>query len=235
MEQEWNCSQGGCPALESSFLFGLPQEVTREVMEHAVTLRMQKGQLLYTQDSPVEGIFCLKSGTVMTFVESFPGEILTLGYHKDGGTLGIASLYNARYLQSAKCVTACQVCFFSRRVMINLLSKNIKAHERMGEIRQGVIENLLEIIGDLHSKSIPQRLVGRLLYLRSVFGEDKDGFINIALIKDDIANLVGASVESVFRSISDLKQKGIIGMESRKIRILNESKLEQLARKISSN
>ena len=59
-------------------------------------------------------------------------------------------------------------------------------------------------------------------------GTDPEGFIKIALTREEIANLIGTATESAIRLISEFKQDQLIGVEGRNIKILNHERLKKL-------
>lgn len=63
-----------------------------------------------------------------------------------------------------------------------------------------------------------------------MLGTDADGALNFYVTKEELANIIGASVESVFRTLARLKQKKYIDFEKSKIWIKEETKLRAIAR-----
>ncbi|MEG1199991.1 MAG: helix-turn-helix domain-containing protein, partial [Algoriella sp.] len=57
---------------------------------------------------------------------------------------------------------------------------------------------------------------------------DKDGFINISLTREEMANLIGTATESAIRLISEFKTDELIEVEGRKIKLLDHQKLTKL-------
>ena len=69
------------------------------------------------------------------------------------------------------------------------------------------------------------RVANALLWLRSKFGTNKEGYININLSRQDLASYIGATYETVFRIISELEEENTIGLDGKNIYIRNEKGL----------
>jgi CRP-like cAMP-binding protein len=69
-----------------------------------------------------------------------------------------------------------------------------------------------------------------LLKLNDTFGEDNEGFLNVALTREELANIVGTATESVIRLLSEFKSDQMIYLKGRKIKLINHQKLNKLAK-----
>ena len=67
-----------------------------------------------------------------------------------------------------------------------------------------------------------------LLLLEKKIGTDEEGFINISLTREEMANLIGTATESAIRLISEFKTDGFIEVEGRRIKVLNHQRLTKL-------
>jgi CRP-like cAMP-binding protein len=86
-----------------------------------------------------------------------------------------------------------------------------------------------DVIVNMSQKTVKQRLAEAFVYLKKNYGEDKDGFLVLTLSRDDYANIVGAATESLIRMISEFKKKGLIKTFGKKIGVLEEQTLQELA------
>jgi CRP/FNR family transcriptional regulator len=88
----------------------------------------------------------------------------------------------------------------------------------------------MEKIQSLSQKSVRERLAETLIYLKDTFKnkEDDDNEIEIILPREDIANIVGTTTETVIRALSDFKNEKLIELEGKKIKILNEHKIKAI-------
>ena len=68
-----------------------------------------------------------------------------------------------------------------------------------------------------------------LIHLDSEFGTDDFGILNISLTREELSNIVGTATESIIRLLSEFKNAGSIGLNGRKIKILDKPGLKHIA------
>jgi CRP-like cAMP-binding protein len=85
-------------------------------------------------------------------------------------------------------------------------------------------------IKDIAQKTVRERLAEALLMLENTFGTNPEGFLNIILTREELANIVGTATESVIRLLSEFKSENTIVMEGKKIKLVNKVYLEKLAK-----
>jgi CRP-like cAMP-binding protein len=91
--------------------------------------------------------------------------------------------------------------------------------------------NLIEVEGriiQLAYNSVRKRVAEALILLKNKFEEDQKTEFSMNISRDDLANIVGTSPESVIRTLSDFKDEGIIEIKASKITIVNLEKLRNM-------
>ena len=69
-----------------------------------------------------------------------------------------------------------------------------------------------------------------ILFLRETYGTESDGkTLNIALSREEIANIVGTATETAIRLLSEFKSDAIIELQAKKIKIIHYDKLLKTA------
>ena len=59
--------------------------------------------------------------------------------------------------------------------------------------------------------------------------EDEEGILNISLTREELSNIVGTATESIIRLLSEFKSDRLIGLNGRKIKILDKPGLKYTA------
>lgn len=92
------------------------------------------------------------------------------------------------------------------------------------------VQEQRRLLKDFAFKTVKQRIVETLIHLASVFRGENDGavFIDLPISQQEIANFVGSARENVGRILNELKAQKMIDIETKKISILDEEKLEQM-------
>jgi CRP-like cAMP-binding protein len=78
---------------------------------------------------------------------------------------------------------------------------------------------------NLAHMQVKGRVAQALLSLEEKFGLSPEGHIGITLSRQDLASLVGATYETVFRIINELAQEELIGLDAKNISITDAVKL----------
>src|SRR5262249_12242141 len=89
-----------------------------------------------------------------------------------------------------------------------------------------------EAMADLVFSDVPGRVAKALLELSEKFGQpQEDGSVLVAhdLTQEELAQLVGASRETVNKSLADFAQRGWIRLEARSVILLDSARLERRA------
>jgi CRP/FNR family transcriptional regulator, cyclic AMP receptor protein len=87
-------------------------------------------------------------------------------------------------------------------------------------------------LADLILTDVPGRVAKQLLALGQRFGTEQDGGLRVThdLTQVEIAQLVGASRETVNKALADFAQRGWIRLESKSVLICDSERLARRAR-----
>lgn len=225
-----NCCHGACASLEESVLNELSVQERCALRSHSVTINLKKGQNIFEQGKESEGLFCLQKGKVKVELEAQNGDRVTVSLFSDRGTLGHQNLYTPTNACTATCLTDTVVCFLPKSQVKPYLATYPAMSKRLSAIIAKEMNQLNDVILSLRSKSVVQRLAESLIRLQNIFGKDSNNCIDLDLTKEELSLMVGSSVESIFRILSDFKSKSYVEVKERRIRILSESKLRSLGR-----
>jgi CRP-like cAMP-binding protein len=107
------------------------------------------------------------------------------------------------------------------------------------EVARGLLAQLAgrlrranDIVADLVFSDVPGRVAKALLDLSRRFGAPAEGGIRVAhdLTQEELAQLVGASRETVNKALSDFSHRGWIRLEQRSVILLDPERLKRRAR-----
>jgi CRP/FNR family transcriptional regulator len=128
------------------------------------------------------------------------------------------------YKVSASTLEECNICFIGKEDFLNMIDTNVT-------LRNGIMKELSKELGDraifitnMAQKSVRERLAFALLILGDIYGEEQ-----INLTREDMANFVGTATETLIRLLKDFKDEGMIEIHTRKLEIIDNEKLMQLA------
>ena len=224
-----NCCGGNCPSLKSSFMSDVRPEDRCRIKDYSATLSLRKGQTIFENGRKAEGLFCIKKGTVKIELES-GGETMTIDLLNNQGMLGHQCLISGRNHYTATCLTAAEICYIPKTVVNTLHDTNPALLPRINKSIADDQERLITAIMSLRTKSVQQRTAEALIRLLNIFGKYAHGLIHCELTKEELARMIGSSIESVFRALSTFRKKEYIDFDKRKLWIKNEVRLRSVGK-----
>ena len=217
-----------CPGKENSLFDELPREDLDILSQHKTCIRYKKGQTLFYEGTRPMGLFCINSGKVKVYKISSEGKEQILKLAKPGDFLGYRALISEEfYNSSATVIEEGAMCYIPKSDFLEIMQKNPRFFQRMAKRvahELGLMEQKLVTIAQ---KSVRERLAATLIMLKETYGMegDESDLIDIALSREDLANIIGTATETVIRLLSDFKSQKLISLQGKKIKVLNHKGL----------
>jgi len=217
-----------CPGKEHSLFAELPREDLDTLSQHKTCIRYKKGQTLFYEGTRPMGLFCINSGKVKVYKISSEGKEQILKLAKPGDFLGYRALISEEfYNSSATVIEEGAMCYIPKSDFLEILQKNPAFFRKMAKRvahELGMMEQKLVTIAQ---KSVRERLAATLIMLKETYGMegDESDLIDIALSREDLANIIGTATETVIRLLSDFKTQKLISLQGKKIKVLDQKGL----------
>lgn len=220
-----------CLEANSSVFKGLNPKDKELIDQHHSPANYKKGQLIIKDGDKARGLIYLVSGKVKIFKVGVGGREQILKMVRQNGIIGYRTLIlESTHTVSAKAVEDSTVCIIEKGVLARLLKKNADLSYRFMKIITEELVFLSNRTVSLTQKHIRGRVAESLLVLRDTYGMEADGkTIRISLSREDIANLSNMTTSNAIRTLSNLASEGVIGMEGRRIRILDMKNLDRIS------
>lgn len=215
---------------QSNLLLDTLNEEEKKLVQNAMeSLIIKKGSLLFYEEGVPTGIFQIKKGKAKKFKRGFSGAEQIFYIYTPGDILGYHALFGEeRYQDSCELLEDAEVNFIAKDIFFQLLKdiprlqqifmKNI-GHEF------GVLANIIALLAQKNQNA---RLAMNLLILQDRFSKRYKEPIGIDLTREDLANLIGTSPESLGRSLKQFKDAGIIKVDKRLIYIKRKDLIFEL-------
>lgn len=190
------------------------------ICSHKKNIVLKKGDMVFNEGDEVKGIYFIYSGIVKVHKKWGKGKELIIRFASNGSILGHRGLTSDNiYSVSATAMAPAIVCyvdldFFKWSLKVNHeLSYNLMMFfaEELGEAEQKM--------HDLALVPVKERLREALIKLGKQFGHDEDGYINLRISRRDLAHFVGATYETVFRTLNEMSDEGSIALEKKRIKL----------------
>lgn len=204
------------------------------ICANKINIKLKKGEVLFKEGDPVEGIYFVYSGNLKVYKQWDNDKELIIRFAKDGAILGHRGIGpNLNYPISASALEPSVVCFVSMKFFESTLKVNGELTYQLVNFFASELRKSERRMRDLAHMPVKGRVAGALIKLQKQFGTTTDGFININLSRQDLASFAGATYETVFRVINELVQEQSIRLSGKSIAIVNADAL--LALRQSTN
>lgn len=212
------------------FFRKLTLEQTDFVYNNKSCNTIKKGSIIYEENNRINGIYCIHKGIIKIYKTGIEGKEQIIKFAKEGDIFGYRSVINGEpACTSVKVVEDSIVCFIPTADLYHLLKENSEFAIELLQIACKELDESNSYMTDIAQKSVKERLAEVLLDLREKFGVNNEEIINIALTREELANLIGTATESVIRLLSEFKSEGIIELKGRRIKLINVSKLKRIS------
>lgn len=188
-------------------------------------------EIIFHEGDELRSVFFINKGKVRTFKMNNNGKEFATGLYTAGDFLGYMSvLEGGRVSESAETLEDCELATIPREELLALLYKDRDVSIRFIKMLTKEVKENEKRLLELAYSSVRQRVALALLRLRDTFGDQEDQGLGLRISRDDLATIVGTATESLIRTLSDLKEDGLIELQGRDIKVRNMQGLEKLAR-----
>jgi CRP-like cAMP-binding protein len=198
-----------------------------------IEVRLAKGDVLFTEGEPGEKLFLIESGKIKLGHTAPDGRESLIAVLGAGEMLGELSLFDpGPRTATAVAVTQTKVLAMGHEALLPwLVGRPDLAVSLLAALARR-LRRTNEAMADLVFSDVPGRVAKALLDLGAKFGEDSaEGLlVHHELTQEELAQLVGASRETVNKALADFSQRGWIRIEQRSVTLLDVERLERRAR-----
>jgi CRP/FNR family transcriptional regulator len=219
-----------CDARERNFCAALDPAELAEFAKVMTEASLPPGGVLFHEGDPAEYVMNVTSGAVKLFKLLGDGRRQILGFRFAGDFLGLSA--GADYAYSAETLTDSKLCRFPRKKLDVLRERFPHFDRRLLSLSIDELTAAQEQLLLLGRKTAEERLVSFLILLSQGQvrrGETSDP-IRLPMTRSDIADYLGLTIETVSRTFSALRKKGLIELPNTiEVHLVDRDRLEEIA------
>jgi len=203
--------------------------VAQALLSNARTASYGPGVVLFSEMEAAESVFVVLSGDVKLSINSRDGRRLILHIAGKGAIVGLASaLSGAPYEMTAETLYPAKLGIIGRNEFLSVLLRHPEAYQTLiAELSRQFTKacDQLRTLG--LSSSAPQKLA-RLLLDWSENGQSSEGGtrFRFSLTHQEVGEFIGATRETVTRTLSEFKSRHLIAFQGSTLTIPNKIALE---------
>jgi CRP/FNR family cyclic AMP-dependent transcriptional regulator len=220
-------------ALAGTTLFGvLEPDALAEIAQRTVARKYRKGSILFVQGEEGERCFAIVSGTVKLSAYHADGREAVLAVLGPGDVFGELALFDeAPRSADATALEDAELLSLDR----SALNEAVATHPEIATALLRVLGRRLrqanEAFQDIAFFDVPGRVARRLADLADSYGVEVDEgvMIDIFLSQESLAQMVGATRESVNKALALLKRRGLVARSGKRYYVSDVGRLRSRA------
>ena len=177
--------------------------------------KFKKGDVLFRKGSEGDVLYIIKEGAIKIVLPSRLGAERIVAIFSTGDFFGEMALLDGMPRSAdAVAIKPSKLLFLDRSVFLQFLKKSDAAIEKILLSLSFRLRKTDDLLEDTSFLNIPARLAKKLLEIGETLG-NKDGEtlkINLKLSQQELADMVGATRESINKELRVLREKGLVSV-----------------------
>ncbi|MCY9515776.1 Crp/Fnr family transcriptional regulator [Paenibacillus apiarius] len=197
--------------------------------------KYEKGEALILEEQPSDTLFIIKQGHVKLLKMTPQGKEQILHILSNGDFFGELNIFNSDELSnfSAYALKKTDICMFTKDDMEHLVRSNPDISLKLLKTVTKRLAHTENLAQSLATKDPEIRIAYMILELGNKYGKPAQGAqgrikVELPLSREEMANYVGVTRETISRKFSKFERLGIIEIKgTREITIRNMQKLNE--------
>jgi CRP/FNR family transcriptional regulator len=216
----------------SALFLGIPPEPIVALAERCSLWNRGRGDSLYADGLPATALFVIARGVVKLVRQLDSGREVIIELAGRGDVLGESALTDgAVYESRAVCIHPSTVLVVPRGEALAFIAAHPEAVQNVLAVLNMSLSRVRRRVEDLSVFGVRQRLARFLIRLADWTGRDERGrlMVPLALSRQELAGLVGTTMETTIRVMSSLRDQGLVEPARRGLVLTDRAALERVA------
>jgi CRP/FNR family transcriptional regulator, cyclic AMP receptor protein len=205
-------------------------EVLTESLER---VEFPRGTVIFNEGEPGDRLYIVSTGKVKIGRRSPDGRENLLSIFGPSDMFGELSIFDpGPRTSTATTVTDVRAYTMDRNALREWIAQRPEIAEQLLRVVARRLRRTNNLLADLIFTDVPGRVAKALLQLAQRFGSQEAGLLRVThdLTQEEIAQLVGASRETVNKALADFAHRGWIRLEGKSVLISDSERLARRAR-----
>lgn len=189
------------------------------------TMNFPRNGEIYGEGEAMRSFYRVVSGAVRTYKLLGDGRRQISGFHLPGDIFGLGT--GAKYQFSAEAVSPTSVIAVDRSTLAKLAARDSELANELWALTAEELDHLRGLMTTLGRKNAHERLAAFLLEMAERVGAN--GALDLPMSRQDIADYLGLTIETVSRTFTQLETEAVIELPScRRVVLKNGGALVRL-------
>jgi len=227
-----------CDLRENNLFAVLNAEQIQRLDQVKSVREYQRGDVSFYENTPAFAVYCVSSGWVKLYKVGSRAERQVIRLLGPGDVIGHrALLAEEPFSATAEVIETSSICTIPKDPFLNMLLESPQlAINMMGRMAQELRTSEEQLL-ILSQKSVQQRTAQMLLLLRKKSRQKDNECVDlrIPLRRNEMAQMIGTTPESLSRTLRHLAKRGILRVTRMDLCILNVEALERIAGDVAAS
>lgn len=199
-----------------------------EVMSMIIRRRYKKGQILFFEGDVSDKFYIINKGKIKIFKYTKEGKEQILYILSEGDFIGYLSLLKkGKFDFNAEALEDVSVCLLTKDDFDKIVKNTPEISLRILENLHDRLVSLENLVQTLSTKDIEARIAGLLKGFAKDFGHEEEGdiVIEMPLSREEMANYIGVTRETMSRKLSAMEEEGAIELVGNKKIVIKDMEL----------
>ncbi|WP_179405046.1 helix-turn-helix domain-containing protein [Burkholderia guangdongensis] len=191
---------------------------------------VKRGETVFRAGDVFHNLYAVRSGSLKTVSTRADGREQVTGLHLAGEALGLDGISDDTHPSTAIALEDSSVCVIPYRPLASLCAEADTMQRRMHKLMSEQIVRETAQAMRIGALTVDERIVSFLLDVSSRYR--KRGYspaeFNLRMTREDIGSYLGMTLETVSRTLSKFRKRGLIEMQGRAVRIVDFDELQRV-------
>ena len=217
----------------SGIFQGVDAEAAESLVKDLETIDIRKGDVVFNEGEPGDSLYIILSGKIKLGRRAADGRQNLVAVLGPSDMVGELSLFDpGPRTATATAVTDARLARLRKQALRPWLTNRPEISEQLLRVLARRLRRTNDALADLIFTDVPGRVAKQLLQLAQRFGTQEGGAMRVThdLTQEEIAQLVGASRETVNKALADFASRGWLRLDGKSVIILDPERLARRAR-----
>jgi len=225
--------EGGDVLAQAPLFTGLDEEAAGALRATMVRVTVERGDVVFLEGEPGDRLYVVVDGKIKLGVTSNDGRENLLAVLGPSEMFGELSLFDpGPRTATATALTDATLAGLGHHDLVAWLTGRPEVAQALLKALAQRLRRTNEAMSDLVFSDVPGRVAKALLDLGEKFGEAEGDGLRVThdMTQEELAQLVGASRETVNKALADFASRGWLTLEPRSVLLLDVGRLQRRAR-----
>lgn len=219
----------GNGTVPSTGIFNYLDEAEKRELSNKITfMRFVRHDILFNQKMPSDHAVFVLSGLIKVYKGGRSDRLICISLCGPGQFAGLSSVFGSpEYRFSASAIEDTDALMIRKEALEKIIQKNGNFATEMFKILSTEMLDVSEKLVNFSIKQLPGRVADLLQYFSDVVFKSDD--FTVPLTRQELAELIGTTKESLIRTLNEFKNDKIIDLDGKRIKILSPDLITMLS------